>query len=237
MMILTMMLLGLVMMALLTGLGFALLFYDQKRGQTQCDEIALNMAEALNADNRIGQMNTIVEHSRQLVYLDRQQTLITYSSPSLTRYTTLAKQVLFNSTEGATKVDSERKNQISIGIENCKNYARSLADNSRKGVWLLPWFVTNSVTINSVEFGSVYNTLSSSESPIAIPLLHEWDKGRQFIEKISNLYNGNINASLPPPDNSLFFYFSALPRKSIRHSSYFQSKHSWCFRTSIVIRY
>jgi hypothetical protein len=236
MMIMTILVIGLLIIALIIGLGFSLLFYDQKRGQSQCDEIALNMAEALNSDNRIGQMNTIVEHSRQLVYLDRQQLIVANNDPTLKAYVPLAAQFSLGSTEGAVRVNTERINQINIAIANCSDYAKSLMrGDSKGGSWLLPWFVANRLTIKQIEFGSINSTLSSSESSLVIPNLHAWDTSEKFVEKGSNLYYGNINAVLPAPDSQLPFFFSALPAQVGGTNSPARLVNAGAFVSSAVI--
>ena len=209
MLILSILLIGLIVSGLVVGLGFYVMYADQKRGQSQVDEIALNMAESLNADNRIGQMNTIVEHSRQLAYTSRAQLGVVMTNPTLVAYIPLAKELCSDAATGVNKVDAERQNQISIAIANCHNYAERIANKSGT-MKLLSWFIGNRVTINTVEFGSIKNTLCSSESPTLLSNLHTYDLQCKYTVQNSNLYFGNINATLASPDQDLPFYFSAL---------------------------
>ncbi len=214
MLLFSLMAVGLTILLLFICMGFYIIFFDQNRGQAQCDEMTLNMAEALNIDDRIGQMNTIVEHSRQLVYLSRQATIASASSEATVPYISLANQLLEEAKEGAVLVDKERLNQIDIDIANCRDYAKNTRKlNKGQGARILSWFIEDRLDINQIEFGSVENILSNIESPIPITDLYKFDLSKHYVENRSNLYYGNINATLPPPDEKLAFYLSALPAR------------------------
>lgn len=203
---------GFTIILLFICVAFYVIFFDQSRGQAQSDEMTLNMAEALNIDDRIGQMNTIVEHSRQLVYLSRQSSTLAASSDSTVAYVPLADQLLAEAKEGANLVNKERLNQIDIDITNCRNYASSTRKSkTAQGAKLLTWFIEDRLNISQIEFGSVENILSNVESPIPITELYKFDLAKHYVENRSNLYYGNINAALPPPDDKLPFCLSALP--------------------------
>jgi hypothetical protein len=203
---------GLTVFLLFICLGFYLIFFDQSRGQSQCDEITLNMAEALNIDDRIGQMNIIVEHARQLVYLSRQAGLAANSNQNTAIWAPLADQLLTEAKEGAALVEKERSNQIDIDIADCRRYAKNARKaNKEQGSWILTWFIEDQLNVNQIEFGSVNNILSNVESPTAIADLHKFDLTKRYVEDRTNLYYGNINAALPQPDEKLAFYLSALP--------------------------
>jgi len=211
MMALTALAIAFLIVILLIGLGIYLIFFDQKRGQAQCDEIALNLAESLNADNRIGQMNTIVEHSRELVYLSRQTFLAALDSPKPV-YMPLAEQLLTEATYGTTLVEQERQNQIGIAVAICRDYALKRTKNKHtSGTQVWPWLFDNQLTIHQIEFGSIENNLSNVESPIVIKDLHKLDIDNKYIETASNLFYGNINAKLPRPDDAIPFNLSILP--------------------------
>jgi len=205
--------LGLIVLMLLVGFGFYLILSDQKYGQGHCDEIALNFAKTLNGQDQIGQMNTIVEHSRELVYLSRQAL---FAAPSLNvpAYTILADQLLAEAKGSALLVDQERNNQINIAVANCRDGITTLCKTRRKtGYRVFPWFFENQLSIQQVQFGSIEGNLSNIGGSPAIKDLRKFDLDHHYMDKASNLYYGNINAKLPEPDTQLPFYLSALPAR------------------------
>jgi hypothetical protein len=212
MIILSFLALGLVVSILLVGLAFYLILSDQKRGQAQCDEAALNFAKALNGQDHIGQMNTIVEHSRELVYLSRQASSAAYASGT-PAYTALSDKLVAVAREGAQIVEQERCNLIDITVRDCrKKIAASHKAGMESGIWILPWFIENRLRIQQVQFGWIDN-LSSVGSSSVIDDLHQFDLAKRYVDKTSNLYYANINAKLPEPDDGLSFCFSALPAR------------------------
>src|SRR5690242_3291116 len=68
-----------VIIGLMVGASFINLLFVQNQVQKLTDEATINGAVKLNDGNRIGQMNELVSHCRQLVYTSRQ---ITYSTPN-----------------------------------------------------------------------------------------------------------------------------------------------------------
>jgi hypothetical protein len=213
MIILSCLAIGLIVLALLVGFGFYLILSDQKRGQAQCDEIALNLAISLNADDRIGQMNTIVEHSRELVYLSRQASL---AAPDLNvpACTMLADQLLAEATDSSLLVDNERRNQIDLATAGCrKNVTMLCKGRTKSGYWVLPWFFEDKLNVKQLEFGSIAGNLSNITGPPGIKDLRKFDLDHHYMDAASGLYCSNINAKLPEPDAKLPFYLSALPAR------------------------
>ncbi len=203
---------GLMALGLFVVLAFYLILSEQKRGQAQCDDIALDLTKSLNEGNRIGQMNETVEHARELVYLSRQDLINAYNA-SIPDCLELADLLLNESIESSKAVEKERKNQIDIAVNNCRERAIALYDSrTTTGIRLLPWFIEDQFCLQKTRFATA-NDLSNVSGPQAIKELHKFDLEKNYIEKISNLYYGNINAKLPPPDAQLAFYLSALPAR------------------------
>jgi len=195
------------------GFGFYFILSDQKRGQEQCEGIALNLAKYLNAQNQIGQMNTMVEHCRELVYLSRQAVLAAADSTT-PAYSILANQLLEEAKESSLLVDKERHNQIDIAVANCRDSILTLCKaKTNSGYQILPWFFEDKLSIHQVWLGSIKGNLSNIGDAPVIKDLHKFDLEHHYLEKVSNLYYGNINAKLPEPDAKLPFYLSALPAR------------------------
>ena len=203
--------LAVISLTIVVGLCFYMILSQQRRGQTACDDKALMFANILNQQNRAGQMNAIVERSRELVYLSRQNASAAGALP-IPGYQALANQLLLESRESAELVDKERKNQIDItlcDVHNC--VTRVVKDSQVPPHPILSWLFEEQPEITTVNFGSVTDVLSSVASPRVLSDLHEYDLKAKYVEKTSNLYYGNINAKLPSPDEDLPFHFASLP--------------------------
>jgi len=205
--------LGLVVLMLVVGFGFYLILSDQKRGQAQCEEIGINLVKLLNGQDQIGQMNTIVEHSRELVYLSRQAVLAA-SGSNVPAYATLADNLLTEATDSSLLVEKERRNQIDIAVANCRDNVTTLYKaKDQSGYRILPWFFEDQLSIQQVQLGSINGNISNIGGSPAIKDLHKFDLEHHYLETAGNLYYGNIDAKLPEPDAKLHFYLSALPAR------------------------
>jgi hypothetical protein len=203
----------LVALMVLVFIGIYLILSHQKRGQSQCDEMSLTLSKLLNSHDRMGQMNSVVERSRELVYLSRQSNE-SAADLGVPAYEALAYQFLEESRDSARLVDKERQNQINYAVSECRRYIvqqNQEAAGKPQGIFILPWFFEARPEITQVKFGSIKDTLSSTESPKVLADLHKFDMAQDFVERTSNLYRGNINAKLPSPDDDLSFHFSTLP--------------------------
>ncbi len=202
---------GILLLACIIGFAAYMLLAQQKRGQSDTDEVALNAAKLLNGDDRIGQMNNVVERCRELVYVsrvnkDKAEALNTQL------YQPLARQLLEESRANAALVEAERLNQISLTTKNVQNYVNKHNQNTKTGSRLsLPWIQTQFPEIAEVDFGSIKGTQCNVQNLQVIPALRDFDLSQHYIQGGSNLYVGNINAKLPAPDTDLNFYLSSLP--------------------------
>jgi hypothetical protein len=200
---------GLVVFVIIIGLGFYIILSEQKQAQIQCDDIAIDLAKSLNAQNRIGQMNDTIEHTRELIYISRAN--LNMANDSMPAYANLADLLLTESVAASSMVEKERRNQIDLAVNNCRETVKKLRHTrTEAGNWLMPWFIENQLYINNVQLVTS-NNLSNITSPAIIKDLYKFDLEKHYIEKNSKLYCGNINARLPPPDLKLDFYFSTLP--------------------------
>jgi hypothetical protein len=202
---------GIVLFTCVIGFAGYMLLAQQKRGQTDTDEIAINAAKMLNGDDRIGQMNNVVERCRELVYVSRvNKNLAENLNTQL--YAPLANQLLEESRANAALVEAERANQLNITTKAIQSYVQQHNLNQKTGSRLtLPWFQTNYPEVSDVYFGSIKGVQCNVENLQVIPSLRDYDLSQNYIQGGSNLYVGNINAKLPPPDSDLPFYLSSLP--------------------------
>ena len=188
-----------------------MLLSQQKRGQTDTDEVSLNAAKLLNGDDRVGQMNNVVERCRELVYVSRVNK-DKAESLNTQLYQPLARQLLDESRANAALVEAERLNQINLTTKNIQNYIKQHNLSTRTGGRLaLPWFQTQFPEIAEVDFGSIKGVQCNVQNLQVIPALRDYDLSQHYIQGGSNLYVGNINAKLPAPDSDLNFFLSSLP--------------------------
>lgn len=201
---------GGVIFVLLIGLGIMLLFSSSSRGKNAADELAIGTAKVLNADDRQGRSNTLVERSRELVFASRN----TYSSLNgkYKHLEPLARQMVDEARSGAQAVLQER-HAIENAMESdltatLKGDAKRLAERSSLD---LAWFKTTAPRIVELEFGTVKDLDSNVPVPDGFDELKELDLQSDLVNRQSRLYKGNIDAALPSPDDDLKFNFRALP--------------------------
>ena len=206
--------------ALIAGIGFFvcivafagyMLLSQQKRGQTDADEVTLNVAKLMNGDDRVGQMNNVVERCRELVYVSRTNLNKSTSVPN-GLYQSLAQQLLDESRANSLLVENERLNQINLTTQRVKNYIAQHNGTTRTGSRLsLGFFQTQFPIILQADFGTTAGVQCNVENLLVIPELKDYDVNQRFIQPGSNLYMGNINAKLPSPDSDLNFMLASLP--------------------------
>lgn len=202
---------------ILVGLGFYLIISHQQRGQAASDQLSMSLAKSLNAGDRVGQLNAVIEHSRELVYLSRENTNLA-NDLGVRAYQTLAAQLLNEARESANIVDKERDNQIKLAVTESQKAIKEArqGEDKNSGIYILPWVLETRPQINQVRLGYIKDTLSSVESPSVLDALQKNDLKKQYIEPTSKLFRGNIDAKLPIPDDDLPFHFSSLPAE-VKH--------------------
>jgi hypothetical protein len=204
-------LLGLICFGCLVSFGFYMLLAQQKSGQSGTDQYALTTANTMNAGDRIGQMNNVIERCRELVYISRVNNEKA-QIPLNALYKALSAQLLDEARENAKLVEEERKNQIRLCVKNLQTTVIATKKVAPTGKRLsLPWFESAYPQIEEVRVGYIKGVQSNVENLLVIPDLREFDLEKKYIQKGSNLYLGNINAKLPGPDDDLDFKLSSLP--------------------------
>lgn len=200
---------GIVLTVITVGVLICILFLSQKRAQGQVDEVALSMATLLNRGNYSGQMNELVEHSRELVFISRnayQEAGISYS-----HLEPLARQLLEESRNGARTVESGRQSLVREILKQLRDSARSnKARLATSNTFMIPWLSTYPLNINKLDIGFIERVQSNVQAPAALPDLKKYDIDRRYVEASSSIYMGNINATLPGADSDLVFKLSSL---------------------------
>lgn len=211
MLTMTTMVIGLVLLACLIGFGFYLLLAQQKKGQHEADNLTLSVAESLNKDDKIGQMNNVVARCRELVFVSRQNANAA-SEERNQILAPLANQLLDESRSSAQFVEAERKNEIAYITKKARESVERYNLNTHtESTFTLPWFKTYDPHVQDVYLGYIDKVQSNVTNTDVIPELREHDEKQKYFEKGSQLYRGNIDAKLPSPDSDLIFKLSSLP--------------------------
>jgi hypothetical protein len=202
---------GIAVFFCMVAFAFYMVMAQQKKGQTSADEIAISMAKPMNERDYIGQMNNVVERSRELVYISRVND-DKAQQPMNQLYKDLSAQLLNESRDNVRLVEDERKNLIKVTLKNLQEAILLRNKKAPTGKRLqLAWFETYFPEVTTVRVGCIKGVECNVENLQVIPDLKEYDIDHKYIQKGSNLYFGNINAKLPEPDNDLNFKLSALP--------------------------
>jgi hypothetical protein len=211
MLTMTALVIGIILAVCILGFGFYLLLAQQKKGQNQADNLTLTLAEQLNKDDKIGQMNNVVARCRELVYVSRQNSDAAASERSAI-LVPLANQLLDESRSSAQFVEAERKNQITYITKQAKQAVQDYNMHTHvDSTFTLPWFKTYDPQVKDVSLGYINNVQSNVINTEVIPELRDFDEQKKYFEKGSQLYRGNIDAKLPSPDSDLIFKLSSLP--------------------------
>lgn len=211
MLTMTVLCVGIMLAVCMIGFAFYLLLSEQKRGQTEADKLALDIAKRMNEGDRVGQINNLVVRNRELVYASRQIEQVTQAK-YLYFAAPLAQQLLDEATNSSVAIDKERRNQIGM----MQNIVRDTVEKynmhtQNTTTFTLPWWQTYALHVTNVSGGSLKDVQSNVLHTEIYDDLTEFDQRSKFIQKASNLYMGNINAKLPTPDNSMDFKITSLP--------------------------
>lgn len=203
---------ALILFFCIIAFAFYILLTEQKRGQNQTDRLALECAKVLNEGDRLGQMNTLVERCRELVYEARSIHQATIDLTDMRFATPLAQQLLDEARSSALDVEQARDGllaidrvQINAAVEDYNKHARTNA------AITLPWWKSYDPHVIKVQLGYINNVTSNVLHNDYFRVLNDHDLGKKYVQKGSRLFLGNINIELPPPDNDLKFIISSLP--------------------------
>jgi len=186
----------------------ALLLVEQKLRSTS-ENFALQSGVQLNQGDRIGEMNLMVERSRELVFTGRQ----TYNeiSKSAPHVEPLARLLLDDARSGAVKVDDERQFLSgTLGKELEIALSTQLKKAKDRGPINLMFFRLNQTDDLVVEVGSVRDIPSNATAPVGLPQLKEHDLDESYLFDKTNYYRPDTNVRLPAPDDDLKFLFASL---------------------------
>jgi hypothetical protein len=200
---------GMLFLVLAFGLLVSAFFFAQKRVQQQADRMAVSIAKRLNEGDRIGQINNLVERSRELVFVSRHN--VSDANERLVHIEPLARQMLEESRTGAQLVEAERTAIARSISEDVMAEADIQNKENAKAMQVnLPFMRTFPARLHSLELGYVEDVESNALLPEGIPDLKNYDLSCNFARQESSLYSANVDARLGGSDSDLVYKFASL---------------------------
>lgn len=189
----------------------ALLLIESKLRSTG-ENLCLQSGVQLNRNDRITEMNLMVERSREAVYTGRQ----TYDKIEETapHVAPLAQLLLDDARDGARLVEEERSMLSgSLGKEIEVSMSSEMDKLRKAAPAKLMLFELNQSDQVTVDVGYVKDVPSNASVAIAVPELKEHDQQSGFLYGKTDYFRHGVNATLPAPDNDLTFKFASLAPK------------------------
>ncbi len=192
------------------GIVVSMMMMSQKRTQSQVENLSLEMANAINKDDWVGQMNNMTEFSRELVFSSR--SALDEAIAHHQRMKPIALQLLDEARQSARLIEDERKELTVLIMKDLQKSANQIAETSASGNELkLPGVTAGAMKVKTVDAGYIDGVLTNLTSAEGLPDLREFDSQEKYITPKSFVYLPNINAKLPAPDDDLKFDFCSLP--------------------------
>ncbi|MBY0552457.1 MAG: hypothetical protein K2W95_34570 [Candidatus Obscuribacterales bacterium] len=186
------------------------LLFQCDRCQQSSDSLVIDMAGAMNSNDRISQINEMEARSRELIFNSRQH-LNACAQRDLSFLAPLCDKFVVEARDGHSLIELERKNQIEqICRELCLSAERQNKI-AQQGGWTLAGVTTNASVIERIEAGRVDGVESNVPAARLHEELLEHDMQRGFLQKGSMLFRAGVNAKLPGEDGDLDFMLSGLP--------------------------
>jgi hypothetical protein len=175
--------------------------------QTRADAIALQAGTAINANDPVGQMNTLISRCRLLVETSRQSCDVSGTGNNR-HLSSLAQFLLEQSRNSANLLEDERKKLMALKVAQVDQIANQELERTAL-CSVLPWVRIKQLSIEELQVGTIRNLSSNVQADKNE--FYERDLRRDYVDKASTLYRGNINAKLPEADRDLSFNISSLP--------------------------
>lgn len=205
-------LIGIIIIAvLLIGFFCQFLFLSHQKERSDADECVLSFAHVANVRDRIGQMNTAVERSRELVYGSREAHDAFAKEDSDPALEDFSRLLVEEARTGAQLVESSRQMLCDEVKQDlllaAKSYREKLSAKAESKVGVMK---ISPVVLSTVELGvprGVYANVTATE---AFEELLKHDRLNNYVSKSSLAFAGDVNAKLPSPDNDLSFSLTPL---------------------------
>lgn len=193
----------------LVAIGTSMLMLSNSKLNSTTENIGLQAGVQLNKNDRIGEMNTMVERSREAVFTARKAYEdISRQAPHVEP---LARMLLDDARYGATKVEEERQLLSGVlGKELEVSIAARVKETKERGPINLMLFTLKPTEDTIIEVGSLRDMPSNATAPSALEHLKDFDRDAGYLYQKTSYYRSEINVRLPEPDNDLNFVFASL---------------------------
>jgi hypothetical protein len=201
---------GAILALVLIGLVFNTFLFQCSRAQYKVDALAINLAGKINSGDRVGQMNDLVEASRELIFVC-DENMQQCQSQELEVLTPLCNQLLEEARRGQALVEDERKQQIQMIVteltDEATKYNRAAGAIDALAMLGLK---ANEPLITKIDVGYVRQMDSNVHDLRMLPELSKADAEKGNTAQRSKLFRANHNAKLPGLQHDLAFKFSPL---------------------------
>ncbi len=202
---------GIVVVILLAGFVLQMMFLSHQHERNYTDECALSLAHTLNERDRLGQMNTLVERSRELVYASRTAYQGCVADESDRNLEDLSRSLLDDSRSAAQFVELGRQNMADQVLADltlsAKDSQQKLKGKTKSN---LGWVTISPAKLVKAEYGYTRGVLSNVVTTEAFDDLLTFDRKNGYLDSNGKVFAGNINARLPAPDDDLNFKMCSL---------------------------
>lgn len=201
---------GLIVAVVVIGIAVMLVLFSQQKGRQSADELALTLAQVLNRDDRQGQMNNLVERSRELVYSSR-KAYDDCVSNEFHNMEPLMRDLMEESRTGAQTVEKARETLSELIISDLRVAQKDFNERLKQAHSMnLNWMRTSQPVVKQLAVGSIDKVNSNVTLSPGFPELKALDEKSGICDAKTGIYLGNINAKLPGADGDLDFKFSSL---------------------------
>lgn len=193
----------------LVAIGTSMLMLSNSKLNSTTENIGLQAGVQLNKNDRIGEMNTMIERSRESVFTARKAYEdVSRQAPHVEP---LARMLLDDARYGATKVEEERQLLSGmLGKELEVSITARVKETKDRGPINLMLFTLTPTEDTIIEVGSLRDMPSNATAPVALENLKDFDQDAGYLYQKTNYYRPEINVRLPAPDNDLNFVFAPL---------------------------
>ncbi len=189
------------------------LLMARNSSQRETDSLALNFAECINQNDRVGQINEIEACSRELVFNSRKR-MTDCQHNDLENLTPLCNRLLMEARQGAQLVEAERQNQVQLICTQIKNAAAKHNDEaSSQSNFSLAMVQTRKPIVTRIDVGRIANVESNVKRLGVVEELSQFDARNGYVNSKSQLFKADLNAKLPSEDADLNFFVSSLPAR------------------------
>lgn len=189
-------------------LSFGMLSLQHSRQRDALESTTLSVAQTLNDQDRVGQLNEMTACNRELVFESR-SAVNQCLDPRFKGMAPLASDLLDESREAADLLKDEHQAQIDTTVGQIRaaiwSYNNSKRSNSQFDNVILR---SSASAIQDVEVGYLDTVDSNAHVNELSSELQQWDQSNNFVSS-GNLFKANISATLPY-DNDLSFLISSL---------------------------